>query len=575
MTENLQLSHEQVDDVPLLLGLMQRLGFPAILDRHLGNHGNHQGISNGWLATVWLSYILSQSDHRKSSVQEWADDLRHTLEMLTGQKLRPGIELSDDRLGIVLSRLSKESARDGIDTDLWSSSLAVYDLALESVRLDSTTTYGYHTPDEDGVMQHGHSKDHRPDLPQLKLMAAAAEPSGQIIACAVHPGNAADDPLYVPLIERVRQIVGRSGLLYVGDSKMAALSTRAQIVAHQDYYLTALPLTGETAKQADNWIAAIVDGEQSGELIWNGDELLGAGYEFQRSLQADDAVDTVLWDERVLVVRSASLARQQAQGLEERLLRAEQELVGLTPAPGRGKRQISDEEALRTAVDQILQRHQVAGLLEVAWQREENNVTRLVGPGRSGSNRPMRNEVQVRYQIITVQRNDAAIQARKHRQGWRFYVTNLPTTHMNLAQAAIHYRGGWSLERNFHLVKDLPLGLSPLFVRRDDQIVGLTYLLTIALRLLTLIETQVRRSLHQTNEALTGLYEGNPNRATQQPTGKRLLKAFARTKIILTHVEIGEQRLRHLTPLSPLLERILHGLGLSTTLYSRLAANSS
>jgi transposase len=162
--------------------------------------------------------------------------------------------------------------------------VAVYDLALEGVRLDSTTTYGYHAPDEDGVMQHGHSKDHRPDLPQLKLMAAAAEPSGQMIACDVHPGNAADDPLYVPLIERVRQIVGRSGLLYVGDGKMAALSTRAQIVAHQDYYLTALPLTGETAKQADSWIAAIVDGEQSGELIWDGDELLGAGYEFQRSL---------------------------------------------------------------------------------------------------------------------------------------------------------------------------------------------------------------------------------------------------------------------------------------------------
>jgi len=575
MTENLQLSHERVDDVPLLLGMMQRLGFPETLDRHLGNHGHHRGISNGWLATIWLSYILSQSDHRKSSVQEWADDLCHTLETSTGQTLRPGIELNDDRLGIVLRRLSKEDARAGIDADLWWSSVAVYDLALESVRLDSTTTYGYHTPDEDGVMQHGHSKDHRPDLPQLKLMAAAAEPSGQMIACDVHPGNAADDPLYVPLIERVRQIVGRSGLLYAGDSKMAALSTRTEIVAHQDYYLTALPLTGETAKQAESWIAAIVDGEQSAELIWAGDELLGAGYEFQRSLQVEDAAGTIRWDERVLVVRSASLARQQAQGLEERLLRAEKELLGLTPAPGRGKRQITDEEALRTAIDQILQRHQVAGLLEIAWLCEENNVTRFVGPGRSGPNRPMHNEVRVRYQITAVQRNDAAIQARKHRQGWRFYVTNLPTTRMSLAQAVIHYRGGWSLERNFHLVKDLPLGLSPLFVRRDDQIVGMTYLLTIALRLLTLIETQVRRSLRQTNEALTRLYEGNPNRATQQPTGKRLLKAFARAKIILTHVEIGEQRLCHLTPLSPLLERILHGLGLSTTLYSRLAANSS
>jgi len=37
-------------------------------------------------------------------------------------------------------------------------------------------------------MQHGHSKDHRPDLPELKLMAAAAEPTGQLIASDLAPG---------------------------------------------------------------------------------------------------------------------------------------------------------------------------------------------------------------------------------------------------------------------------------------------------------------------------------------------------------------------------------------------------
>jgi transposase len=71
-------------------------------------------------------------------------------------------------------------------------------------------------------MQLGHSKDHRPDLPQFKLMAAAAEPSGQLLASDVHPGNAADDPLYLPIIARVRALLKRTGLLYTGDCKMAA-----------------------------------------------------------------------------------------------------------------------------------------------------------------------------------------------------------------------------------------------------------------------------------------------------------------------------------------------------------------
>src|SRR4029077_19212918 len=96
---------------------------------------------------------------------------------------------------------------------------------VQRVRLDATTS-GYHAIDDDGLMQLGHSKDHRPDLPQIKLMAAAAEPAGLFLAGDVHPGHAADDPLYLPLDRRARGLLNQTGLLYVGDCKMAALETR-------------------------------------------------------------------------------------------------------------------------------------------------------------------------------------------------------------------------------------------------------------------------------------------------------------------------------------------------------------
>src|SRR3974377_204468 len=85
----LELTHERVDDVPLLLGFLIRLRFPEILDRHLPPHPLHQGLSNGWLITVWIAYILSRADHRKSPVQAWAQNLHHTLETLLGQAIRP------------------------------------------------------------------------------------------------------------------------------------------------------------------------------------------------------------------------------------------------------------------------------------------------------------------------------------------------------------------------------------------------------------------------------------------------------------------------------------------------------
>lgn len=322
------------------------------------------------------------------------------------------MDFSDDRLGRVLRRLSREDAWEALEADLWQTTVNVYALEVVSVRLDSTTTCGYHTPTEDGVMQYGHSKDHRPDLPQLKLMAAAAEPSGHLMACDVHPGRAADDPLYLPLIERVRQMVGRTGMLYVGDSKMAALATRAAIVAHGDDYLMPLPLTGETAQQVAAWIDAVVEGEQTATLIWDEQGLVGGGYEFERPLSAVVGGERVEWTERVQVVRSAALAARESQQLEQRLTRAETALRALTPPPGRGRRPYRDETALQAAVAGVLERYGVTGLLQVTWRRGEESTTRYVGRGRGGPHRPVRTEVRVRYVITDVRRDEAAIQHR-------------------------------------------------------------------------------------------------------------------------------------------------------------------
>ena len=172
------------------------------------------------------------------------------------------------------------------------------------------------------------------------------------------------------------------------------------------------------------------------------------------------------------MIRSLDLARQQAKQLDERLSQAAAVLRALTTEPGRGKRQILEEAALQTAIAEVEAQYRVNGLLSLAWQREEETLTRFVGRGRGSPNRPTRTVVKVRYVITDVGPDDAAITARRHRLGWRVQVTNLPKAKLTLSQAVIHYRGGWSLERDFHLIKDRPLGISPLYVRDDDQIIG-------------------------------------------------------------------------------------------------------
>jgi transposase len=79
------------------------------------------------------------------------------------------------------------------------------------MRLDSTTASGQWTVTEDGLCQFGHRKEHRPDLPQVKVMRAAMDPLGLPVATDVVPGQRADDPLYMPAIVRVRESLGRRG----------------------------------------------------------------------------------------------------------------------------------------------------------------------------------------------------------------------------------------------------------------------------------------------------------------------------------------------------------------------------
>jgi len=574
MTE-LTITTERIDDFPLLLATMQRLDLPAILDRHLLRHGLHQGLSWGWLTTIWLAHILSQGDHRKLPVQAWVRQAGETIRRLTGLAGLTELDFTDDRLALVLGRLSQPAAWAAIETELGRNILRVYDLTPERVRLDATTVSGHHAGAEDSLFQFGHSKDD-PTLRQIKVMVGALDPLGLPLVTEVVAGNAADDPLYVPAVDRVLQIIDGLGLLFVGDCKMSALATRAHIAHLNQHYLCPLALTGDTGQDLPAWVAAAATDEHPLEAVYTEDDqgerrLLAEGYAFERTVTAAVADGAHTWSERVLVVRSEHYRQVQQAGLDRRLQRATARLLALTPTPGRGKRQIQEEGALVSAADAILHAEGVAGLLTYAFERQEQRQTQYVGRGRGGPDRPQREIVTVRYQITTVNRQADAIAAQAETLGWRAYVTNAPAARLSLAAAVLAYRDEWLIERNFHRLKGAPLALNPLFVKRDDQVAGLTNLLSIAVRLLTLLEFVVRRQLQQHQELLVGLIENNPKKGIDNPTTERLLKAF--DDITLTIVRLPGQLIRHVTPLSALQTRILELLGLSPGVYTQLAEN--
>src|SRR6266700_4784561 len=256
MNEPLTITTERVDDIALLLAQMQRMGITCLLDAHFPTHGNHQGLSLGMVSTIWLTHILSQADHRMNRVQPWAERRLETLRGCSDASLEVR-DLADDRLANVLGHLSDDERWRAFEQDLTGHLVRVYDLHADCVRLDSTTASSYGAVSEDGLLQWGHSKDHRPDLPQLKVMLATLDPLGLPLATEVLSGERADDPLYLPAIARVRACLKTFGLVYVGDCKMAALDTRASIQAAGDYYRCPLSALQVPPEQLAQQLAAV------------------------------------------------------------------------------------------------------------------------------------------------------------------------------------------------------------------------------------------------------------------------------------------------------------------------------
>src|SRR5437879_7066712 len=319
MNEIPNIITERVDDIPLLLEQMQRMELPTLIDTHFPAHGNWYGLSLGWVSTIWLSSILSRGDHRLVHVEPWVANRLFTLQTVTGQAVER-LDFTDDRLESVLRHLSDDNRWGQFESRLNQHTVRVYDLSTERTHVDSTTASAYASVSPEGLFQFGHSKDYRPDLPQVKVMKAVLDPLGMPLATDVVSGERADDPLYVPCIARVQASIGQHGLLYVGDCKMASRETRAFVAAQGGFYLCPLPQVQLAAGELDKELEAVWNGAQalSPVVLERHDgkpEMIADGYDYRVPVRLHAAGALQSWTERRVVVRSVG----QAQAAERAL----------------------------------------------------------------------------------------------------------------------------------------------------------------------------------------------------------------------------------------------------------------
>jgi transposase len=567
---------ERVDDLPVLFGLLQQMRIQVIIDKVIRPHGNWQGLTAGWVITIWLMHILSEQNHCMEPVEDWAEKHVITLCRLTRQKVTK-LDFSDDRLAICLKELHKPEVWSAIEKELGLTLLRVYKLEATTMRLDATVGTVGHNPREHTLFKVGKAKNGLYET-QFKLMLASLDPLGLPLVVDVVAGNVGDDPLYVPSYQRAKEILKRQGVLVVGDSKMSAIGIRGEIVGGEDYYLTPLAWLKDEPELLDKLLKEWQ--EKAGEAIniflpedipadgSDPDPELAIAYGFEVGRVRESMVNgqTIVWEERLLVIRSHSYTKTIQKGLHHRLDKAEVALKNLTPARSRGKQQIEDEQILLAAIEKIEKQYRVQRLLHYDYecQVKERHI-------RAYKGNPARTERKVRYQL-TVTRHQQAIAEAEFKAGWRIYGTNAPAEELSLTQAVLAYRDQYLEENIFRRLQGKFLSITPLYVQRDDHAQGLLHLLTLGARVLALGDYQAKQALAKEKSELTGIYRGNPKRGTTRPTTERMLKAFEHINLLIMPSAIlaETQQVCFVTPLSAVQEHILTLLGLPTSLYTSL-----
>jgi len=208
--------------------LWEELGLPGILRRLLAGRKFEFPLERVVFITVLHRLFAPGSDRaaehwcRKYALGEIDDlELQHFYRTMgwLGEPLPPDQQPQSPSLTPRLRKDLIEEALFSRRRDLFSN--------LRLVFLDTTSIY-FEGRGGESIGRRGHSKDHRPDLPQM-IVAVVMDGQGRPVCCELLPGNTADITTLIPVIDRLRGRFGIRDVCVVADRGMISQQTMADL----------------------------------------------------------------------------------------------------------------------------------------------------------------------------------------------------------------------------------------------------------------------------------------------------------------------------------------------------------
>jgi transposase len=533
---------ERIDDIPIICNELKSLQIANLINSHFPVHGNRQGTSLGTLCCGFLTYIISESDHRLSRVEDWYTHLEYVLKYGLDDTDLSRLDFTDDRLGSMLDYMSDDTCYESFEKALNQDIISVYslvgeDIGRKTIHLDATIAQSFRDPS--GLFSIGYAKHRRKDLPQIKAMLGTLGSFGMPLCVDIVNGASSDDVLYLPLIERIDSTLDTKGLLFVGDCKLGSLGNRSTIAKKHHYYLTPL----SKVQMPFNEIKHLVNEFQkektlndSTDYIYMGDK--GEIKAFEHSLMR--GYEQHIWQERLIIAYSPTYAQSQISHFDKQIVQNRQAIEALIVTK-QGKTPIKNEQELQQKIKDILNKSKTEAFFDV---HIETTITQTVV--RKYKDKPEQIRQKCTFEI-SINLNNEAMEAHKSILGWRVYATNAPKSALDTQKVIEAYKDEYKVEYRFNQLHNKTAALMPIYLQKDERIKALIRLLMLAIKVISIIQFKAREALKETKAQVNELFPGNPGRKTDQPTAEMILRAFLNISLVviplkdnLVHVEVSK-----------------------------------
>jgi hypothetical protein len=214
--------------------LWQETGCQAVLRRHLGRRRFGFDVERAVYLTVIHRLMVSGSDRHASTWRQTLD-IRGANDLMLNHAYK-----AMAWLGEAIEGEDSGEARhctDAIEEALYEHRKSLFG-AISVAFFDTTSLYF----EGDGgatLGQRGHSKDFRPQLPQV-VLGIVLDEQDRPIASFLWPGNTADVTALLPVVQRLRRRFGVERACIVADRGMISAATIAALEAQKiDYILGA------------------------------------------------------------------------------------------------------------------------------------------------------------------------------------------------------------------------------------------------------------------------------------------------------------------------------------------------